>query len=83
MVLKTGQAIQPAELESEIVQMVRDQLGALACFKQALVVKRLPKTRSGKILRRIMRHIADQKTYQAPSTIEDLTVLGIVACDRL
>jgi acyl-coenzyme A synthetase/AMP-(fatty) acid ligase len=83
VVLKTGQAIQPAELESEIVQMVRDQLGALACFKQALVVKRLPKTRSGKILRRIMRHIADQKTYQAPSTIEDLTVLDEIqeACN--
>lgn len=79
VVLKSGVDISASALEAAIVQMVRDQLGALACFKQALVVKRLPKTRSGKILRRIMRHIADHKPYQAPSTIEDLTVLDEIA----
>ncbi|MBL7825748.1 MAG: AMP-binding protein [Saprospiraceae bacterium] len=75
VVLKTGTQIEEPILEMELVQMVRDRLGALACFKQAIVVKRLPKTRSGKILRRIMRLIADKKPYQAPSTIEDWSTL--------
>lgn len=75
VVLKTGESISEKQLETALIQMVRDQLGAVASFKKALIVKRLPKTRSGKILRRIMRHIADDKPYHAPSTIEDLTVL--------
>ncbi len=75
VVLKTGLDITEPMLESELVQRVREQLGAVACFKKALIVNRLPKTRSGKILRRIMRHIADDKPYHAPSTIEDLSVL--------
>ena len=56
--------------------MVREWLGALVCFKKAVIVKRLPKTRSGKILRRIMRCIADKQPFQTPSTIEDLSVLA-------
>jgi acyl-coenzyme A synthetase/AMP-(fatty) acid ligase len=75
VVLKAGVEIEDAALEAELVQMVRERLGAVACFKKAIVVKRLPKTRSGKILRRIMRHIADDKPYQPPSTIEDMGVL--------
>jgi propionyl-CoA synthetase len=75
IVLKTGINTEEVLLEAELVGMVRERLGALACFKQAIVVKRLPKTRSGKILRRIMRHIVDRKPYQAPSTIEDWSVL--------
>lgn len=75
LVLKSGVELTEKQLEAELVQMVRDQLGAIACFKRALIVNRLPKTRSGKILRRIMRHIADDKPYHAPSTIEDLSVL--------
>lgn len=75
VVLKAGVDVTEQQLESELVKMVRERLGAVAFFKKALIVKRLPKTRSGKILRRIMRHIADDKPYQAPSTIEDLTVL--------
>jgi acyl-coenzyme A synthetase/AMP-(fatty) acid ligase len=75
VVLKSGVEIEDAALEAELVQMVRERLGAVACFKKAIVVKRLPKTRSGKILRRIMRHIADDKPYQPPSTIEDMGVL--------
>ena len=75
VVLKAGIETTEAALEAELVQMVRGRLGALACFKNALIVKRLPKTRSGKILRRVMRNIADGKTYQAPSTIEDSHVL--------
>jgi acyl-coenzyme A synthetase/AMP-(fatty) acid ligase len=75
IVLKTGYEITEKELETALIQMVRAQLGAVACFKKALIVQRLPKTRSGKILRRIMRFIADDKPYHAPSTIEDLSVL--------
>ncbi len=75
IVLKTGIMTEEALIEAELVSMVRERLGALACFRQAIVVKRLPKTRSGKILRRIMRHIVDRKPYQAPSTIEDWAVL--------
>ena len=55
--------------------MVRDQLGAIASFKKAVVVQRLPKTRSGKILRRTMRKIADGESYRVPPTIDDPAVL--------
>jgi propionyl-CoA synthetase len=75
VVLKTGTDITEKGLESDLIMMVREQLGAVACFKKSLIVKRLPKTRSGKILRKVMRHIADEKPYHVPSTIEDLTVL--------
>jgi propionyl-CoA synthetase len=75
LVLKMGVEISEQKIEAELIQRVRNQLGAVACFKKALIVQRLPKTRSGKILRRIMRHIADDKPYHAPSTIEDLSVL--------
>jgi acyl-coenzyme A synthetase/AMP-(fatty) acid ligase len=79
VVLKTGELIEEQTLEISLAAMVRDRLGALACFKKALIVKRLPKTRSGKILRRIMRAIADDKPYQTPSTIEDISVLDEIA----
>ncbi|HAD10878.1 MAG TPA: propionyl-CoA synthetase [Saprospirales bacterium] len=75
VVLKSGFDVTETGLENDLIKMVREQLGAVACFKKALIVKRLPKTRSGKILRKVMRHIADEKPYHVPSTIEDLTVL--------
>ena len=75
VVLKAGASITEAKLEAELVKMVRERLGAIACFKRAVLVKRLPKTRSGKILRKVMRHMADGKTFSTPSTIEDITVL--------
>ncbi|NBC07955.1 MAG: acetate--CoA ligase [Bacteroidetes bacterium] len=75
VVLKAGTSITEAELEKELIQMVREQVGPVAAFKKANVVQRLPKTRSGKILRRIMRHIVDGKPYNPPSTIEDMSVL--------
>ena len=75
VVLKAGVELTEAQLQDELVQMVRHQVGALACFKQAVTVQRLPKTRSGKILRKIMRAIADTKPFSPPSTIEDLSVL--------
>ncbi|MCB0581536.1 MAG: propionyl-CoA synthetase, partial [Phaeodactylibacter sp.] len=62
-------------LEGELIQMVRAKVGPVASFKKVAIVQRLPKTRSGKILRRIMRHIADGKPFSPPSTIEDMTVL--------
>ncbi|MGM0782978.1 MAG: propionyl-CoA synthetase [Pseudomonadota bacterium] len=58
-------------LEEELIDRVRRQIGPVACFKQVLVVNRLPKTRSGKILRKLLRNIADGKEYGVPSTIDD------------
>ncbi|EHD0099543.1 propionyl-CoA synthetase [Vibrio vulnificus] len=76
VVLKDGVKIDPTELELELVSKVRNQIGAVACFKQALVVERLPKTRSGKILRRTIRQIADGEQYAVPSTIDDPSSLN-------
>ncbi|MEZ4888510.1 MAG: propionyl-CoA synthetase [Chitinophagales bacterium] len=76
VVLKQGVTISEDELQAELVQMVRQEVGAVACFKQVAIAERLPKTRSGKILRKIMRHIADGKEYQMPSTIENPDVLA-------
>ena len=59
--------------------MVRDQVGPVAAFKRAIVTKRLPKTRSGKILRKVMRGIADGADVKTPSTIEDMSVLGEIS----
>ncbi|RRJ84814.1 propionyl-CoA synthetase [Aestuariirhabdus litorea] len=71
ILLKNGVDQDPAELEKELVQMVRKEIGPLACFQRALVVSRLPKTRSGKILRRSLRQIAAGEEYAIPSTIDD------------
>ncbi|MCU0848266.1 MAG: propionyl-CoA synthetase [Spirochaetes bacterium] len=75
VVLKAGVKRSGDEIIKELVQMIRDQIGAVAAFKQALIVERLPKTRSGKILRAIMRKIADGAEYKAPSTIDDPAIL--------
>lgn len=76
VVLKDGVKVDDIELEGELVGKVREQIGAVACFKHALVVERLPKTRSGKILRKTIRQIADGEQYTVPSTIDDPTSLG-------
>jgi propionyl-CoA synthetase len=76
MVLKAGVERPEAEIVKEVVQMVRDKIGAVASFKQAVVVQRLPKTRSGKILRGTMKKIADGVEYKPPATIDDPEVLG-------
>ncbi len=76
VVLKEGVHKSEEELEKELIRMVREKVGPVASFKRAVITSRLPKTRSGKILRKIMRHIADGKAFQPPSTIEDMTVLG-------
>lgn len=71
VLLKNGVEIDEAELEAELIAMVRQQIGAVASFKKAVVVERLPKTRSGKILRKLLRQIADKQEYSIPSTIDD------------
>jgi propionyl-CoA synthetase len=76
VVLKAEAERHDDELVAELVQMVREQMGAIACFKKAVVVERLPKTRSGKILRGTMRKIADGNEYRVPSTIDDADILG-------
>ncbi len=75
VVLKSGVEILEDDLEKELIQMVREKIGPVASFKRAVVAARLPKTRSGKILRKIMRHLADGKSFNPPSTIEDMSVL--------
>lgn len=75
VLIKDGATIDPDELEDELVEMVREKIGAIACFRRAIVVERLPKTRSGKILRRIIRQIADGEEYSVPSTIDDPAIL--------
>ena len=75
LVLKAGVTKSPEDVVAEVIQMVRKEIGPVAAFKQAVVVKRLPKTRSGKVLRGTMRKIADREKYQVPSTIDDPAVL--------
>ena len=76
LVLKAGVERPHEEIVAEVVQMVRNRIGAVAAFKTATVVDRLPKTRSGKILRATMRTIADGEPYTIPATIDDPAILG-------
>ena len=76
LVLKAGVARPDDEIVSDVVQMVRERIGPVAFFKQALVVQRLPKTRSGKILRGTMQKMADNQPWKMPATIDDPAVLG-------
>ena len=69
--LKDGASISEEQLQNELVSMVRKDIGAVACLKQTLIVPRLPKTRSGKILRKVLRQIADNQPFVVPSTIDD------------
>jgi len=62
-------------LQKEIIQAVRNEIGAVASFRDVLVVERLPKTRSGKILRKLLRNIADDKEFNIPSTIDDVAII--------
>ncbi|MCG8593907.1 MAG: propionyl-CoA synthetase [Kiloniellales bacterium] len=75
LVLKAGAEREDAEIVKEVVQMVRNEIGPVAAFKLATVVKRLPKTRSGKILRGTMRQIADGEDYKVPAAIDDPVIL--------
>jgi propionyl-CoA synthetase len=75
VVLKSGVDRPHAEIEREVVALVREKIGPVAAFKLALVVQRLPKTRSGKILRGTMKKIADHDPWAMPATIEDPATL--------
>ena len=75
VVLNAGAAREPGEVVREVVARVRDEVGPVAAFKQACVVERLPKTRSGKILRGTLRRIADGEAWQTPPTIDDPAAL--------
>ncbi len=79
VLIKDGATIDHDELEEELVEMVRDKIGAIACFRRVIVVDRLPKTRSGKILRRVIRQIADGEEYSVPSTIDDPAILDEIS----
>jgi propionyl-CoA synthetase len=79
VVLKAGAERDADELRAELVAMVRDQIGAVAYFRDSRVVERLPKTRSGKILRATMRAMAEGRDAPVPSTIEDPAVLDEIA----
>jgi propionyl-CoA synthetase len=75
VVLNSGINRPPKEIEAEVVKLVRDEIGPVAAFKNVMVVKRLPKTRSGKVLRATMRAIADGEPYKMPATIDDPVIL--------
>jgi propionyl-CoA synthetase len=75
VVTKLGEEIEHFQLEQEIVKLVRQQIGAVASLRNVVIVERLPKTRSGKTLRKLMRSIADGENFQIPSTIDDETIV--------
>ncbi len=79
LVLKSGVARSPAEIETEIVALVRERIGPVAAFRLAIMVNRLPKTRSGKILRGTMKKIADAQSWNMPATIDDPATLDEIA----
>ncbi|MGL2967105.1 AMP-binding protein [Flavobacterium sp. XGLA_31] len=76
VVMKSGETIEHFQLQYEIVQLVREQIGAVAALRDVIVVQRLPKTRSGKILRKLLRSIVDGEQFQIPSTIDDEAIIG-------
>jgi propionyl-CoA synthetase len=75
VVLNSGAVRDDAAIEKEVVQLVRDRIGAIAAFKTVVTIKRLPKTRSGKILRSTMQKIADKQDWTMPATIDDPVIL--------
>ncbi|MFN3547931.1 MAG: propionyl-CoA synthetase [Mesorhizobium sp.] len=79
VVLNAGVTRDAAELEKEVVALVRDRIGPVAAFKTVVPVKRLPKTRSGKILRGTMQKIADHEEWKMPATIDDPAILDEIA----
>ncbi len=75
VVIKSGEMIEHFQLEYEVVQLIRQQIGAVTALKNVVIVNRLPKTRSGKILRKLLRSIVDGEVYQIPSTIDDESII--------
>ena len=83
IVLKAGVDKDNQTISKECIQMVRDKIGPVAAFKVAIVIKRLPKTRSGKILRGTIRKIADNVEYKIPPTIDDPVILDEIKQDLI
>ncbi len=83
IVLKSGVEKNNETISKECVQMVRDKIGPVAAFKVVIVIKRLPKTRSGKILRGTIRKIADKEDYKMPATIDDPKILDEIKNDLI
>ena len=83
VVLKAGVKKDNELISKECIQMVRDKIGPVAAFKVVIVIKRLPKTRSGKILRGTIRKIADNVEYKMPPTIDDPTILDEIKEDLI
>jgi propionyl-CoA synthetase len=81
IVLKAGARRPHGEIVTEVVEMVRERIGPVASFKVAMIVKRLPKTRSGKILRGTIKRIADGVDYRLPPTIDDPAILDEITAD--
>ena len=77
--LNSGSDRAEADVVKECVKLMRDKIGPVAAFKTALVVNRLPKTRSGKILRGTMQKIADSQAWKPPATIDDPAILDEIA----
>ena len=75
VVLKHGANVTSEQINKELIRVIRSQIGAFACFDQVYVVNKLPKTRSGKILRATIRRIADGETVVVPPTIDDPAIL--------
>lgn len=75
LVIKHGEDIEHFKLQHEVIHLVRDQIGAVASLRDIVIVDRLPKTRSGKILRKLLRSIADGENFQIPSTIDDEAII--------
>ena len=83
VVLKTGVKKDNETISKECIKMVRDSIGPVAAFKTVIVIKRLPKTRSGKILRGTIRKIADNEEYKVPATIDDPAILTEIKEDLI
>ena len=79
LVLKSNVSRESSLVEAEVVGLVREKIGPVAAFKMAICVKRLPKTRSGKILRGTMQKIADREEWKMPATIDDPAILDEIA----
>lgn len=75
MVLKDG-VVEKEKIPEDIRKMIRESIGSLACYRNSVIVSKLPKTRSGKILRNVLRKIANGQDFKVPPTIEDTSALS-------
>jgi len=75
VLLKSGVTLTESELQQQLVTRVRDTIGAITCYKDTVILNRLPKTRSGKTLRKTLANIINGKEYMVPSTIEDPAII--------